>query len=76
MKEWLDSLFAGEPIAISFPPAPQDGLSRAGGGYCREIPYGETKTYGQLAQDFLAVQPVLRGQAVDATLDDLSPCYP
>ena len=51
VKEWLDHYFAGNPIAISFPLAPHKGqLSRAGVAViAREIPYGETKTYGQLA---------------------------
>ena len=52
VKEWLDHYFAGAPIAISFPLAPKGtAFQERVWQLLREIPYGETKTYGQLAQD-------------------------
>lgn len=47
VKEWLDHYFAGDPIAISFPLAPQGtAFQERVWRLLREIPYGETKTYG------------------------------
>ena len=77
MKEWLDHYFAGDPIAISFPLAPQGtAFQERVWQLLREIPYGETKTYGQLAQDLSCGSAQAVGQAVGRNpLTILVPCH-
>lgn len=73
VKEWLDHYFAGDPIAISFPLAPQGtAFQERVWRLLREIPYGETKTYGQLAQDLSCGSAQAVGQAVGR--NPLPPC--
>lgn len=77
VKEWLDHYFAGDPIAISFPLAPQGtAFQERVWQLLREIPYGETKTYGQLAQDLSCGSAQAVGQAVGRNpLTILVPCH-
>ena len=77
VKEWLDHYFAGDPIAISFPLAPQGtAFQERVWQLLREIPYGETKTYGQLAQDLSCGSAQAVGQAVGCNpLTILVPCH-
>ena len=77
VKEWLDHYFAGNPIAISFPLAPQGtAFQERVWQLLREIPYGETKTYGQLAQDISCGSAQAVGQAVGRNpLTILVPCH-
>lgn len=77
VKEWLDHYFAGDPIAISFPLAPQGtAFQERVWRLLREIPYGETKTYGQLAQDLSCGSAQAVGQAVGRNpLTILVPCH-
>ena len=76
-KEGLDHYFAGDPIAISFPLAPQGtAFQERVWQLLREIPYGETKTYGQLAQDLSCGSAQAVGQAVGRNpLTILVPCH-
>ena len=49
--QWLDGYFAGEPAPIDFPLAPQGTpFQRLIWELLLEIPYGESRTYGQLAR--------------------------
>ena len=77
VKEWLDHYFAGDPIAISFPLAPQGtAFQERVWQLLREIPYGETRTYGQLAQDLSCGSAQAVGQAVGRNpLTILVPCH-
>ena len=74
---WLDHYFAGDTIAISFPLAPQGtAFQERVWQLLREIPYGETKTYGQLAQDLSCGSAQAVGQAVGRNpLTILVPCH-
>ncbi|WP_049516214.1 methylated-DNA--[protein]-cysteine S-methyltransferase [Streptococcus parasanguinis] len=77
VKEWLDHYFAGDPIPISFPLAPKGtAFQERVWQLLREIPYGETKTYGQLAQDLSCGSAQAVGQAVGRNpLTILVPCH-
>lgn len=49
-KEQLDAYFAGKRKAFDLPLAPRGtAFQQAVWGALREIPYGETRTYGQIA---------------------------
>lgn len=50
-REQLDSYFAGERIEFDLPLAPAgSGFQRAVWAALRDIPYGETATYGEIAR--------------------------
>jgi len=51
VKKWLEEYFAGQrPLIDAIPLAPQGSeFQKRIWGYLREIPYGETVTYGALA---------------------------
>lgn len=49
--KWLDAYFKGEKEEISFPLAPKGSIfQRSVWDILREIPYGETTTYGEIAK--------------------------
>ena len=50
-KEWLDRYFSGENPQVTFPVAPKGSDFRQSvWRILREIPYGETMTYGEIAK--------------------------
>ena len=77
VKEVVGSLFCwgANRYQLSTSTA-RDSFSRAGVAVLREIPYGETKTYGQLAQDLSCGSAQAVGQAVGRNpLTILVPCH-
>ena len=74
----VGSLFCGgSKSLLSFPLAPQGtAFQERVWQLLREIPYGETKTYGQLAQDLSCGSAQAVGQAVGRNpLTILVPCH-
>lgn len=79
-SEWLDRYFAGEPMAFGWPewlsrwlpPSPtQEAVWRA---IC-EIPFGQTRTYGEVARQ-AGLHPRATGQLTGANhLAILIPCH-
>ena len=50
-KRWLDSYFSGQALQPELNLAPQgSAFQQLVWQHCRRIPYGQTLTYGQLAQ--------------------------
>ena len=76
-KSGWTTIFAGDPITISFPLAPKGtAFQERVWQLLREIPYGETKTYGQLAQDLSCGSAQAVGQAVGRNpLTIIVPCH-
>ena len=74
---WLDHYFCRDPIAISFPLAPQGtAFQERVWQLLREIPYGETRPMAQLAQDLSCGSAQAVGQAVGRNpLTILVPCH-
>ena len=54
-KVWLDSYFAGNPAEISFPLNPQGtAFQQQVWDILLTIPYGQTRTYGDIAREIAA----------------------
>lgn len=64
-RDWLDRYFAGEPLSASaLPLAPRGtAFQRRVWGKLLEIPYGQTRTYGDLARELAAEDGRQRGSA-------------
>ncbi len=78
VRTWLDSYFQGEPLPIDFPLAP------AGTAFQKRIwemlltiPYGETTTYGAIAEQLSAtMSPQAVGSAVGRNpISIVIPCH-
>jgi methylated-DNA-[protein]-cysteine S-methyltransferase len=51
-KQWLDGYFRGENLPLQIPLAPEGtDFQKRVWRYLREIPWGETRTYGELARE-------------------------
>lgn len=81
--KWLDAYFKGEKEEISFPLAPKgSAFQRSVWDILREIPYGETTTYGEIAKILSDRQkrPSMSAQAVGGAvarnpISILIPCH-
>ena len=81
---WLDEYFAGRPAAEA-PPLCLQGVSPFGAqvlAVVRTIPYGQTRTYGEIARQIAAARgvPAMSAQAVGGALGRnpvciLIPCH-
>lgn len=51
-KRWLDAYFRGEPVPVDFPMQPKGSpFQQLIWQFLLEIPYGQTRTYGDLARE-------------------------
>lgn len=81
--EWLDAYFKGEQKAVSFSLAPKgSAFQKSVWEILREIPYGETITYGEIARKLADRQgkPSMSAQAVGGAvarnpISILIPCH-
>lgn len=81
--KWLDAYFKGEKREITFPLAPKgSAFQRSVWDILREIPYGETITYGEIAKILSDRQkrPFMSAQAVGGAvarnpISILIPCH-
>lgn len=82
-KRWLDAYFKGEQTEITFPLAPKgSAFQKSVWDILREIPYGETITYGEIAKKLSDREgrPSMSAQAVGGAvarnpISILIPCH-
>jgi methylated-DNA-[protein]-cysteine S-methyltransferase len=83
LRRWLDAYFAGKRPAPDLPLAPEGTeFRRAVWNHLREIPYGRTSSYGEIARKIAAKKklPSMSGQAVGGAVGHnpislLIPCH-
>lgn len=75
--EWLDQYFLGENPSMPFPQSPQGtDFQQRVWAYLAQIPYGESRTYGEIARALSCKSAQAIGQAVGRNpLILLIPCH-
>lgn len=75
-RAWLDTYFAGQRPAVDFPLDPRGtDLQRRVWQALRDVPYGQTTTYGQLAKKLQSSPRAVGGAVGRNPLSILIPCH-